>query len=169
MEIEEVKRTTVARLRAIKKEHGLTVPNIMEMLEEKGCYLSEGTVKRLFSENADPVSFKYRDTIAPLADVLLDLYSDQSNTEDVEALKAMIHDKNKTINILIARDAERKEDFDRRVAQMQKQIDRLEKALDFRERVTARKDEVIEKLLERIERKDQIIANMIELPKDEEK
>ena len=160
MEIEEVKRTTVARLRAVKKEHGLTVPNIMEMLEAKGCYLSEGTVKRLFSENADPVSFKYRDTIAPLADVLLDLYSDKSSTEDVEALKAMIHDKNKTISILIARDAERKEDYDNREAKLNKQIERLEKNLDFRERVISRKDDVIEKLLERLERKDQIIAKL---------
>ena len=160
MEIEQVKKETVARLRAVKKEHGLTVPNIMEMLEAKGCYLSEGTVKRLFSENADPVSFKYRDTIAPLADVLLDLYSDQSNTEDVEALKAMIHDKNKTISILIARDAERKEDYDNREAKLNKQIERLEKNLDFRERVISRKDDVIEKLLERLERKDQIIANL---------
>ena len=138
----------------------MTVPNIMEMLEAKGCYLSEGTVKRLFSENADPVSFKYRDTIAPLADVLLDLYSDKSSTEDVEALKAMIHDKNKTISILIARDAERKEDYDNREAKLNKQIERLEKNLDFRERVISRKDDVIEKLLERLERKDQIIAKL---------
>ena len=160
MEIEEVKRTTVARLRTVKKEHGLTVPNIMEMLEEKGCYLSEGTVKRVFSENAEPTSFKYRDTIAPLADVLLDLYSDKSSTEDVEALKAMIHDKNKTISILIARDAERKEDYDNRETKLNKQIERLEKNLDFRERVISRKDDVIEKLLERLERKDQIIAKL---------
>lgn len=160
MEIEEVKRTTVARLRTVKKEHGLTVPNIMEMLEEKGCFLSEATVKRIFSENVDPTSFKYRDTIAPLADVLLDLYSDKSSTEDVEALKAMIHDKNKTISILIARDAERKEDYDNREAKLNNQIERLEKYLDFRERVISRKDDVIEKLLERLERKDQIIAKL---------
>lgn len=150
MEIDEIKRKTVARLRAVKKEHDLSVSNIMEMLEARNCFISEATVKRVFSENADPTSFKYRDTIAPLADVLLDLYSDKSNIEDIEALKAMIHDKNKTINILIARDEERKADYDRRLNHMQKQIDRLDEHLMFRERVIERKDEVIEKLLKKV-------------------
>ena len=158
MEINEIKEKTVSRLRKVRKENGLTISAIMEMLEEKGCFLSEATVKRVFSENADATSFKYRDTIAPLADVLLDLYSDKSGSEDVEALKAMIHDKNKTINILLARDEERKADYDRRIAHLQKQICKLEEHLDFRERVIERKDEVIEKL---ITREDKVVEALI--------
>ena len=158
MEIEELKKSTVARLREVRKENGLTISNILEMIEAKGCFLSEATVKRVFSENADATSFKYRDTIAPLADVLLDLYSDKSGSEDVEALKAMIHDKNKTINILLARDEERKADYERRIEHLQKQIDKLEEHLDFRERVIERKDEVIEKL---ITREDKVVEALI--------
>ena len=150
MEIDEIKKKTVQRLRAVKKEHDLSVSNIMDMLEAKNCFISEATVKRVFSENADPTSFKYRDTIAPLADVLLDLYSDKSSIGDIEALKAMIHDKNKTINILIARDEERKAEYDKRIAHLQKQIDKLDEHLMFRERVIERKDEVIEKLLNKL-------------------
>ena len=150
MEIEELKRKTVARIPQVKKDNGLTVPAILDMLEKKSCYISEATLKRVFSENSDPASFKYRDTIAPLADVLLDLYTDKSSSEDVEALKAMIHDKNKMINILIARDEERKADYERRIAHLQKQIDKLEEHLDFRERIIERKDEVIERLLTKV-------------------
>lgn len=150
MEIEELKKKTVSRLRQVRKDNDLTIPAIMNMLETKGCYVSEATVKRIFSENADPTSFKYRDTIAPIADVLLDLYSDKSGTEDVEALKAMIHDKNKTISILLARDEERKADYEKRLAHLQKQIEALEKHLDFREKVIERKDEVIERLINKI-------------------
>lgn len=164
MEIEEIKKSTVLKLREVKKQRDLTISNIMDMLETKGKYLSEGTIKRLFSDNSDPESFKYRDTIAPLADVLLDLYSDKSGTEDVEALKAMIHDKNKTINILIARDEERKADYERRIAHLQKQIDKLEEHLDFRERVIERKDDVIEKL---ITREDKVVEALIGKIKDE--
>ena len=164
MEIEEIKKTTVQKLREVKKQRDLTISNIMDMLETKGKYLSEGTVKRLFSDNSDPASFKYRDTIAPLADVLLDLYSDKSGTEDVEALKTMIHDKNKTINILIARDEERKAEYEMRIAHLQKQIDKLEDHLDFRERVIERKDEVIEKL---ITREDKVVEALIGKIKDE--
>lgn len=157
MEIDEIKRKTVTRLREVKKEQDLSIAKIVEMLEAQNCYISEATVKRLFSENSDPNSFKYRDTIAPIADVLLDLYSDKSGCENIEALKTMIHDKNKTINILIARDEERKASYEARIAEYQKRIDhyqeqisRLDDHLMFREKVIEQKDKVIEKLLNKV-------------------
>ena len=153
MEIEELKKQTVARLRQVKKDRDLSVSAILDMLDEKGYYLSEATVKRVFSDNSNPASFKYRDTLSPLADVLLDVYSENS-TENVAALKTMIHDKNRTINILLARDDERKQDYEKRIAHLQKQIDTLEKHLDFRERVIERKDEVIEKLINKVIEKE---------------
>lgn len=149
MEIEELKKQTVARLRQVKKDRDLSVPAILDMLDKKGHFLSEATVKRVFSDNYNPASFKYRDTISPLADVLLDVYSDNS-TDDVQALKAMIHDKNRTINILLARDEERKQEYEKRIAHLQKQIDTLEKHLEFREKIVERKDEVIEKLINKV-------------------
>lgn len=150
MEVKTLKKDTVERLRKVKKEKEFTISTIMKMLEEKQFFLSENTVKRVFSENADPASFKYQDTILPLADVLLDFYEDQSGTDEVEALKAMIRDKNMTISILVAKNEEIRADFDKRIAHLQKQIDRLEKTLDFREGVVARKDEVIEKLINKV-------------------
>ena len=130
MEVNTLKKDTVERIRKVKKERELTIQNILEMLDVKGYYLSEATVKRVFSENADPNSFKYRDTIVPLADVLLDFYGDQSGTNESEALKSMIRDKNMTISILIAKNEEIRADFDKRIAHLQKQIDRLEKDKD---------------------------------------
>ena len=150
MEVSTLKKDTIERLRKVKKEKEFTVSSILTMLEQKGYYLSENTVKRVFSENADPTSFKYRDTIAPLADVLLDFYEDQSEASEVEALKSMIRDKNMTISILVCKNEELRADFEKRIAHLQKQIDRLEKNLDFRESVVARKDEVIEKLINKI-------------------
>lgn len=147
MEVSSLKRDTVERLRKVKAEKEFTVPQIVDLLDKKGYFLSESTVKRVFSENADPDSFKYRDTIAPLADVLLDFYEDQSGTDESAALKSMIRDKNMTISILIAKNEEVRADFEKRIAHLQKQIDRLEKALDFREKVVDRKDAVIEKLI----------------------
>lgn len=150
MEIEKLQKSTVERLRNVRKEHGLTIPQICEMLDAKGYFLSEATVKRVFSENHDPLSFRYRDTLAPLADVLLDLYSDKSNSEDISALKAMIHDKNKMIDMLIVKNEDLKADYERRINHLQKQIDKLEQHLDFRERIIERKDSVIEKLLNKV-------------------
>lgn len=150
MEVSTLKKDTVERLRKVKKEQSLTIPNIMDMLEQKGFYLSETTVKRVFSENADPDSFKYRDTICPLADVLLDFYGDQSGANELESLRSMIRDKNMTIAILVCKNEELRADFEKRIAHLQKQIDRLEKNLDFREKVVERKDAVIEKLINKV-------------------
>ena len=150
MEIEKLQRSTVERLRKVKQEHGLTIPQICEMLDKKGCFLSEATVKRVFSENHDPMSFRYRDTLAPLADVLLDMYSDHSGSEDINALKAMIHDKNKMIDMLLIKNEEQKKDYEKRITHLQKQIESLEKHLDFRERVIEQKDIVIGKLINKV-------------------
>ena len=161
MEIEKLQKSTVERLRTVRKEHGLTISEICDMLDTKGYFLSEATVKRVFSENHDPLSFRYRDTIAPLADVLLDLYDDQSDSKDIMVLKAMIHDKNKMIDLLIVKNEELKKDFEKRIAHLQNQVSRLEKNLDFRENVVNRKDEVIECLLNKIEHKDEIIERLL--------
>ena len=150
MEVSTLKKDTIERLRKVKKEQEFTIPQILDLLEKKDYYLSEATVKRVFSENADIDSFKYQATIAPLADVLLDFYEDQSGTNELNALKAMIRDKNMTIAILVAKNEELRADFDKRVNHLTKQIDRLEKNLDFREGVVQQKDKVIERLMNKI-------------------
>lgn len=161
MEIEKLQRSTVERLRNVRKEHGLTIPQICEMLDKKGCFISEATVKRVFSENHDPTTFRYRDTLAPLADVLLDVYDDKSGSEDVAALKAMIHDKNKMIDLLVVKNEEQKADFERQITHLKKQVDRLEGNLDFRERMIDQKDVVLSKLLDNIAHKDDIIEKLL--------
>lgn len=150
MEIAELKRDVVSKLRKVKKDQDLTISNIMDLLEKNGSYLSESTVKRVFMDNIEPTSFKYTSTLSPLADALLDLYSDKSGVDEVSALKAIIHDKNKVINILIAKNEEQKAEYDRRITHLTRQIEKLEEHLDFRERVVDRKDKVIEKLLDKV-------------------
>ena len=150
MEIEKLKRDTVERLRKVKKDNGLTIAQIMEMLEDKNCFISEATIKRIFSENNDPRSFKYQSTIAPLADVLLDLYSDNSGSEDVATLKALIHDKNEMISILVMKNDEMRADFEKRIAHLQKQLETMEEHLMFREKQIDKKDEIISKLLSKV-------------------
>ena len=122
----------------------------MDLLEEKNCFISEATIKRIFSENNDPTKFKYQSTIAPLADVLLDLYSDSSGSEDVTTLKALIHDKNEMISILVMKNDEMRADFEKRIAHLQKQLETMEEHLMFREKQIDKKDEIIAMLLSKV-------------------
>ena len=130
-----------------KAEQGLSVSRIMEMLEAKGKFLSEATVKRIFSEGSEDFNFRYQDSIAPLADVLLDLYGDTSGLDEVMALKQIIHDKNQTIEFMMIKFEEQKSAYEKNVAHLKGQIHRLNERLDIRERSIERKDAIMEKLL----------------------
>lgn len=161
MEIDKMKRETVLRLRKVKKDHDLTISKIMNMIEKEGCFISEATVKRLFSDSSDPLSFKYRDTISPLADVLLEIYDDKSGLEDAAALKSLIHEKNKMIDILVYKNEEQKANYEKQIAHLKKQVDRLERNLDFRERMIDNTDKTIYKLFDSINHKDEIIEKLL--------
>ncbi len=147
MELEKLKKSTIIRLKRVKSEQGLSISKIMDLLEEKGKFVSEATVKRVFSEGSEDFNFRYQDSIAPLADVLLDWYGDSSGLDDVSALKQIIHDKNQTIEFMMIKFEEQKSAYEKNVAHLKDQIQSLNERLDFRERVVDRKDAVIEKLL----------------------
>jgi hypothetical protein len=158
MEIEEMKRQTIERLKHVKKDQELSYANIMDMLSTKGYFISEPTLKKVFSDKSDKYQFKYRDTIAPLADVLLDLYAEDEADDE---MKRLIREKNKLIEILIHKNEEQKADYERRISHLNKQVERLESHLDFREKIIERKDTVIENLFNRISHKDDIIERLL--------
>lgn len=154
MEIEKMKRRTIHRLKEIKAEQGLSIPQIMKMMEERGQFVSEPTLKKIFQEGSEEKNFRYQDTIMPVADVLLDLYGDKSGIDDAESLRHIIREKNKLIELLMMKleeqakahaekelvYADRKAAFEKQIQHLESQIARYEKAID-------RKDDLIERLL----------------------
>ena len=161
MEIEKMKRNTIKRLKTIKEDQGLSIPKISAMLEARGQYVSEATLKKIFAEGSEEKNFRYQDTIAPLADVLLDLYGDDSNLEDLEGLRQIIREKNKLIESLMIKleeqkgvyankDAlykERQTLYERTIQRMETELNRLNEHLSECERRIERKDKVLEKLV----------------------
>lgn len=155
MEIEKMKRRTIHRLKEIKAEQGLSIPQIMKMMEERGQFVSEPTLKKIFQEGSEEKNFRYQDTIMPVADVLLDLYGDKSGIDDCESLRQIIREKNKLIEMLMMKleeqakahaekevvYADRKAAFEKQIQHFEAQIARYEKAID-------KKDDLIERLLD---------------------
>ena len=155
MEIEKMKRRTIHRLKEIKNEQGLSISQIMKMMEERGQFVSEATLKKIFQDGSEEKNFRYQDTIMPVADVLLDLYGDKSGIDDCEALRHIIREKNKLIEMLMLKleeqakahadkeivYADRKEAFEKQIKHLEAQISRYEKAID-------KKDDLIERLLD---------------------
>lgn len=147
MEIEKLKRKTIHRLKQIKAEQGLTVPNIMNLMEERGQFVSEATIKRVFADGSEEQNFRYQDSIAPIADVLLDIYGDTSNLDAPESLRQIIREKNKLIEFLMMKLDEKELEFEKRLALYEERKALYEKSIERFETQIARKDELIERLL----------------------
>lgn len=147
MEIEKMKRRTIHRLKQIKQEQGLTVPKIMDLLEERGQYVSEATIKRVFADGSEDQNFRYQDSIAPIADVLLDMYGDTSGLDDLSSLRQIIREKNKLIEFLMIKLDEKEQEFERQRALYEERKSLYEKSIDRFETQISRKDELIERLL----------------------
>ena len=88
------------RLKEVKKERKLSLQNIVDLLEKNGDFISKATLSRVFADGSENVSFRYEDTLRPLANALLDLEHSEDDLSDVRALKAIIHYKNEAIHQL---------------------------------------------------------------------
>ena len=147
MEIEKLKRKTIHRLKQIKSEQGLSITKIMDLMESRGQFVSEATIKRVFADGSEDQNFRYQDSIAPIADVLLDIYGESSDIDDTESLRRIIHEKNKLIEFLMLKMDEKEQEFEKRIALYEERKALYEKTIDRFETQVSRKDELIERLL----------------------
>ena len=147
MEIEKMKRKTIHRLKQINAEQGLTIPKIMDLMEERGQFVSEATIKRVFADGSEEQNFRYQDSIAPIADVLLDMYGDTSSLDDAESLRQIIREKNKFIEFLMMKLDEKEQDFERQRTLYEERKALYEKTISRFETQISLKDDLIERLL----------------------
>ena len=147
MEIEKMKRRTIHRLKQIKSEQGLSIPKIMDLMEERGQFVSEATIKRVFADGSEDQNFRYQDSIAPIADVLLDMYGDTSKLDDADSLRQIIREKNKFIEFLMMKLDEKEQDFERQRTLYEERKALYEKTIGRFETQIALKDDLIERLL----------------------
>lgn len=92
---------TIKRLKEIRTENSLTIPQISEKLIKNNVFISEPTLKRLFSPNSEKMNFKYQDTIAPIAEILYAEYGESSPSDDPEELHSRLWDRDKMIEQLM--------------------------------------------------------------------
>lgn len=150
MELEKLKKTTIIKLKKIKQEQDLSIKKIMDLLEDRGQFVSEGTLKKIFAEGSEEKSFRYQDTLAPLADVLLDIYGDQSEINDAGSLKQIIREKNKQIEFLMIKLEEQKDVYAERKAMYERRIEELNAQLNRIDESSVRKDKMLEQLINKV-------------------
>jgi maltooligosyltrehalose synthase len=149
MELEKLKKSTIIKLKRIKQEQNLSIKKIMDLLEDQGQFVSEGTLKKIFAEGSEEKTFRYQDTLAPLADVLLDIYGDQSEVNDEATLKRIIREKNKQIEFLMVKMEEQKEVYAERKAMYERRIEDLNAQLKRLDISVEKKDKMLEQLMDK--------------------
>lgn len=143
----------ILKLKEVREEKGLSYGDILDIMEKQGDFVSKSTLSRLFAEGSEECSFKYEETIRPIAKALLDIETiEDTDNMDVQAMKSLLKYK-----IQLIEDLERKnEELSNNLAKeklkyhekLDKERENFQKSLDFCREQIALKDRRIDHLLD---------------------
>ena len=81
----------IIKLKDVREEKQLSFSNILELMENNGDYLSKSTLSRVFADGSENQSFRYEETIRPIAKALLDIETiEEDDTTDIKAMKSLL-------------------------------------------------------------------------------
>lgn len=103
----------IIKLKEVRDEKGLSYGDILDLMEKNNDFLSKSTISRVFSEGSENQSFRYEETIRPIARAILDIETiEDDDTMDIKAMKSLLKYKIE------------------RIEELERQIEHLESALD---------------------------------------
>ena len=146
-------RDIIVKLKEVREEKGYSYNDILTMMEKNGDFLSKSTLSRVFAEGSEELSFKYEETIRPIAKALLDIENiEDTDDMDVRAMKSLLKYKIQ------------------RIEDLEKQLEHLQTALDKekikgQEKLIAAQEEAQRKfdfMSNQITLKDKRIDNLLE-------
>ena len=143
----------IIKLKAVREEKGLSFNDIMKIMEDNGDYLAKSTLSRVFADGSEENSFRYEETLRPIAKALLDIeeIEDEDNT-DIKAMKSLLKYK-----------IERIEELERQVEQLELKL--AEEKLKYHERLDKEREQhqkSIEFLKNQIDLKDKRMDQLLE-------
>lgn len=135
-------RDLIIKLKQIKEENQLSVDKIKRLIEENGDYLAKSTIARVFTEGAENESFRYEETIRPIANALLKIERVEENDSlAVQAIKDVVKVKMEMIedleHQLEQKDLKNHEKMDKLREEQQRKIEFLMRQIELKdERIT---------------------------------
>lgn len=143
----------ILKLKEVRLEKGLSLNDIVELVEKNGDYISRSSVQRVFADGSEDAAFKYDETIRPIANALLDI--DRIETEDdldTQALKTLLQYKNQRIKEL---EAQLDKDKIKYHDKLDKEREQSRKSIEFLKEQIAYKDKRMDLLLDSIKQKEE--------------
>ena len=150
-------REIILKLKEVREEKGLSYGDILELMEKNGDFISKSTLSRLFAEGSEDGSFKYEETIRPIAKALLDIETiEETDNMDVQAMKSLLKYKMQLIEDLEKKVEALNNDLTKEKLKyhekLDKERDNYQKRIEFcREQINL-KDKRIDQLLDTNER-----------------
>ena len=161
-------KEVILRLKEVREEKGLSYSDILTMLEKNGDYLAKSTISRVFAEGSEEMSFKYEETIRPIANALLDIETiDADDDMDVQALKSLLKYKIQVITDLeqqvLKLEAELSKEKVKYHEKLDKERERHQRSIDFLKEQISYKDKRMDLLLESVSQKDEQLKEMMQI------
>ena len=143
----------IVKLKEVRKEKGLSFGDILNLMEENGDFLSKSTLSRVFAEGSEDGTFKYEETIRPIAKAILDIETiEDTDDMDVQAMKSLLKYKIQVIEDLERKIETLKAEINAEKVKsnekMDKEREKFQRSLDFCREQIDLKDKRIDQLLE---------------------
>jgi hypothetical protein len=149
----------ILKLKEVRIEKELSLNDIVDLVEKNGDFVSRSSVQRVFADGSENVTFKYDETIRPIANALLDI--DRIETEDdldTQALKILLQYKNQRIQELEQLLDKEKLKYHEK---LEKEREQSRKSIEFLKEQVAYKDKRMDLLLESVDKKDKRLEELI--------
>ena len=162
-------KDVILKLKEVKQEKGLSLDKILIMVENNGEYISKSTLARVFKDGSEDGSFRYEETIRPIANALLDVTIEDDDDLDTRAYKSILQLKKDLIDELEEKiknvETEEKQKYHDKLA---KETDKFQKSLDFAMHQIELKDKRIDQLMNANDRlsvtNDRLINQLMDCP-----
>lgn len=160
-------RDIILKLKEVRENRGLSYTDIINMLEKNGDFLARSTISRIFSEGSEDLSFRYEETIRPIANALLDIETiEDDDTDDLQAIKSILRYKIKRIEELEGQIKELKVLLDKEkiksAEKMEKERKQYDAKIDFLKDQISLKDKRMDMLLNAVYEKDKMHKELME-------
>ena len=149
----------IIKLKAVKEEKGLSLNKIADLVEQNGDFISRSSIQRVFADGSEDSSFRYEDTIRPIAKALLDIENiEDDDSLDTATLKALLKYKMQRIEDLENQLEHLQAALDNEKLKRHEKIDDIrneyERKIDFLKDQITLKDKRMDLLLEALLRKE---------------
>jgi len=158
----------IIRLKEVREEKGLSYSDILDLMEKNGDYLAKSTLSRVFSEGSEDLSFRYDETLRPIAKALLDIETiEDDDSIDTQAMKTMLKYKIQRIEELERQIELLRVQLDKEKLKYHEKLDKereqFQRSIDFLKEQVSYKDQRMDLLLSAVQDKDKRYDELLKL------